>query len=431
MTKLWSCIALLIVALPLSAQNIAITNVHVIPMDHQRVLNDYVVLVRDGEIVAVGSRDSIQIPRNARRIDGGGGFLLPGLADFHVHIQLRSDLDAYLAHGVTTVANMGSPDSRTLRMRRDSIRDGKLLGPEMFVGYFVDGPQQRGGISTVDSARIVVERADEFGYDFIKVYNSLSAEQFDVIMQEARERDITVVGHGVRSVGLEKAFAAGQAMVVHAEEFMYTDLRRRTDGLEVPRVVAFTKQRGAYVIPNLVAFDAIARQWGKREVLDEFLQRPEARFLPEYWKQEWRERDYVTRAGSIDAANRFLRRFTLDLHQGGVPIIAGSDSPVIPGLFPGLSLHDDLRFLVAAGLSPFDAIAAATRNPGQFAQQHFHTKDRFGIIAPGYRADFVLVRENPLIDVGRLRELQGVMVRGRWLNRERLDSLRVAGSDSQ
>src|SRR5688500_18316722 len=124
-------------------------------------------------------------------------------------------------------------------------------------------------------------------------------------------------------------------------------------------------------MPYLSAYYVIARQWGKREVVEAFLQQPEARYLPQFWVDAWRARDYVTRTGSIDDANRFLRRFTLDLHQGGVPLIAGSDSPVIPGVFPGVSLHDDLRLLVAAGLTPFEAIAAATRNPGRFAQQHF------------------------------------------------------------
>jgi imidazolonepropionase-like amidohydrolase len=100
-------------------------------------------------------------------------------------------------------------------------------------------------------------------------------------------------------------------------------------------------------------------------------------------------------------------------------------------LYPGLSLHEDLRLLVAAGLRPFDAIAAATRNAGQFAQQHFRVQDRFGVIAPGHRADFLLVPENPLEDVSRLREPRAVMVRGRWLERAQLDSLRLAGSNSQ
>jgi imidazolonepropionase-like amidohydrolase len=139
----------------------------------------------------------------------------------------------------------------------------------------------------------------------------------------------------------------------------------------------------------------------------------------------------VRRNGNIDAANAFLPKLTLALHKAGVPLIAGSDSPVIPGLFPGASLHEDLRLLVAAGLSPHDAIDAATRNPGEFAVRHLRSKDRFGQIKPGYRADLLLVRKNPLEDIVHLRDPAGLMVRGRWLDRAQLDSLRTAASISQ
>src|SRR5687767_9760991 len=172
----WVCALLLTSAA--RAQDIAITNVNVITMDSDVVQRDHVVLVRNGLITAVVPKASARIPANARRIDGGGGYLVPGLSDFHVHIQQRSDLDAYLAYGVTTVANMGSPDSRLLRLRRDSIRAGQLLGPELFVGYFVDGPGARGGLANTDTARTTPARAHSLGYDFIKVYNSLTAEQF-------------------------------------------------------------------------------------------------------------------------------------------------------------------------------------------------------------------------------------------------------------
>ena len=424
----WLCALLL--APPLAAQDIAITNVNVIAMDDDVVKSDYVVLIRNGIITAVEPRARARIPANTQRIDGHGGYLVPGLADMHVHIQQRSDLDAYLAYGVTTVANMGSPDSRILRLRRDSIRAGQMLGPELFVGYFMDGPGRMGGVATTDSARIAVARADSLGYDFIKAYNSLTAEQFDAIMSEAKQRRMAVVGHGVRSVGLEKAFAAGQSMVVHAEEFMYTELQRRTDGEGVPRVVELTRQSGAFVIPNLSAFDAIARQWGKPAVVEAFLQQPEAKSLPAYWVNAWKERDYVRRNGNIDAANAFLPKLTLALHKAGVPLVAGSDSPVIPGLFPGASLHEDMRLLVNAGLSPYDAIAAATRNAGEFAARHLRSKERFGLVKPGYRADLLLVRGNPLEDVARLKDADGIMVRGRWMSRADLNSLRDAASRS-
>jgi hypothetical protein len=429
MTKLLRLL-LLLVATPLAAQDIAITNVNVIPMDRERVLAGQDVLIRNGRVRAFGARGTVRIPLNAHRIDGRGRYLLPGLADMHVHVRIRSDLDAYIAHGVTTVANMGSANGAELRKWREEIRGGRAVGPQMFLGYFVDGPGAPNGVGTVDSARMAVVRADEVGYDFIKVYNALTAEQFDAIIAEAKARKLAVVGHGVRSVGLERAFAAGQSLVVHAEEFLYTELRRRTDGENVPRVIAFTREHGAYVIPNLSAYNAIAEQWGKPEVVERFLAEPEAEFLAVSWAERWRDRDYVRRSGSIANTNAFLKRFTLDLQQAGVPLLTGTDSPIIPGMFPGASLHEDLRLLVAAGLTPFEALTAATRNAGEYAVKYLHAPVPFGTITVGARADLLLVNANPLANIANLQKISGVIAGGHWLDRDALDRHRRAARES-
>ncbi|HEY0304061.1 MAG TPA: amidohydrolase family protein [Longimicrobiales bacterium] len=409
------------IALVLALQTVAIQNVTVVPMDREAVLADHVVLVRNGTITAVGARGRVQIPKDARRIDGRGGYLVPGLADFHVHVRLRSDLGAYLPYGVTTLADMGGPDR--VRAWRDSIRAGKAIGPDVFVGRFMDGAGRPGGVEGVEAARLAVARADSLGFDFIKVYNSLTAEQFDAIVGEAKQRGIAVLGHGVRAIGLERGFASGQAMVVHGEEYFYTELRRSVDTTNIPRVVAFTRQNDAYVIPNLSAYHAMTMQWGKPDVLEEYLKTPEAQKMPAYWVNDWRSRDYVKRTGSIDRQNEFLKKLTLAFQRAGIPLITGTDSPGIPGMVAGASIHEDLRLLVEAGLTPYEALTAATRTPGEFAVKHLHGTERFGIIAPGYRADFVLVSRNPLQDIGALKQPLAVMVRGNWLGQPQLKEL--------
>jgi hypothetical protein len=303
-----------------------------------------------------------------------------------------------------------------------------MLGPELFVGRFLDGPGAPYGVQSVDDARAVVRSADSLGYDFIKVYNSLTAEQYRAVMAEARNRGIAVAGHGVRSIGLEQGFAAGQSLVAHAEEYMYTDLRGRITDEHIPAAVAFTRKHGAYVLPNLSAYEAISLQWGKPDVFEEYLRRPEAQAMPRFWIDNWRGRDYVRRAGSIADRFEFLKRLTLALYRGGVPLLAGTDSPGIPGMVAGVSLHEDLRLLVEAGLPPFAAIEAATRNAGVFARVHLRSPDVFGLVARGHRADLVLVRENPLENVARLREPLAVMVRGRWLTAPQLRELVAAWS---
>jgi hypothetical protein len=279
-------------------------------------------------------------------------------------------------------------------------------------------------VETVEQARAAVIEAAAAGYDFIKVYNSLTVEQFDAILIEARARNLPVLGHAVRSVGLDRGFAAGQVAVVHAEEYVYADLRRRLDTTLIPGVVAFTRRHGAYVVPNLSAFDVITRQWGRPAQLDSFLARPEARHLSAYWRGRWESADYVRRPGPAPTAFPFLSRLALALQQGGVPLLVGTDSPSIPGMFPGASVHEDLRLLVEAGLSPYEALVAGTRTPGEFALSHFRRAEPFGTIAPGQRADLVLLTGNPLADPTQAREPLAVMVRGYWLDPARLAALR-------
>jgi adenine deaminase len=198
----------------------------------------------------------------------------------------------------------------------------------------------------------------------------------------------------------------------------------RVDEARMPEVVAFTKRADASLVPNLSAFAAITRQWGKPAVIDTFLAQPEARYLSDIWRERWRGADYVTRRGSIDALP-ILMRLTLAMQKGGVRLLLGTDSPGIPGMFPGASLHDDLRLMEQAGLTPYEALVAGTRNAGEFAAKHFKAAPA-GTIAPGQRADLVLLAGNPLDDLSNARIPLGVMTGGRWLTARDLEALRRA-----
>jgi len=404
------------------SQPIALVGVNVVPMDSERVLLDQTILVRDAEIIALGPRSST--PTNgARRIDLRGYYVVPGLADLHTHPQVIGDMTQYLASGVTTVLSLGSFIDDQLLRWRDSTRRGERLGPDIFVAYYVDGPGGPPGRTIVSAAdgRNAARNAKAAGFDFIKAYNSIPESAFVALTQEARVQGIPVTGHGVRSVGLKRGFSLGQIMVAHGEEYLYTHFSRLEDSTHWGEVASWTKQSGAYVLPNLSAYVGIARQWGKPPVVDTLLGLPEARFLDSIWRTRWRDRDYVRRQGSLDARVAFLKRFTKVLSDSGVPLLAGTDSPTIPGLFPGPSIVDDLTLLVDAGLTPYQALATATRTPGEFFRKFARGSDRTGTIAIGNRADLIVLRTNPLEDLRRLRNPSGVMARGHWLSRVELD----------
>lgn len=401
---------------------VALVGVNVIPMDSDRVLLDQTIVVRGGKISVIGPRSRVSIA-GTRRFDLPGYYVLPGLADLHTHPQVAGDLTQYLASGVTTILSLGSFVDQQLLLWRDSTRRGQRAGPDIYVGYYVDGAGGPPGrtIVSADDARSAARNAKAAGFDFIKAYNSISESAFVALVAEARAQGIAVTGHGVRSVGLERGLALGQVMVAHAEEFLYTTFNRIEDSTRFAEVAAWTKRSGAYVLPNLSAYVGIARQWGKRPVVDTLLAYPEARFLDPIWHERWRGRDYVTRQGSLDSRVRFLKRFTKVLSDSGVPLLAGTDSPTIPGLYPGTSIVDDLALLVDAGLTPYQALTTATRAPGEFLARHGHASERFGTIAVGNRADLVVVRRNPLDDVRYLRNPDGVMARGHWFSRVELN----------
>jgi len=407
---------------PRRAEPVALVGVNVIPMDSARVLTDQTVLVRDAKISAIGPRGRVSTS-GARTFELRGYYLLPGLADLHTHPQVAGDLTQYMASGVTTILSLGSFVDEQLLRWRDSTRRGERIGPDIYVGYYVDGPGGPAGrtIVSAEDGRNAARNAKTGGFDFIKAYNSIPEAAFIGLVEEARAQGIAVTGHGVRSVGLQRGFALGQVLVAHGEEFMYTHFNRLDDSVKFGEVAAWTKRSGAYVLPNLSAYVGIARQWGKPPVVDTLLSLPDARYLDPIWRQRWRGRDYVTRQGSLDPRVRFLKRFMKVLSDSGVPLLAGTDSPTIPGLFPGFSIVDDIALLVDAGLTPYQALATATRVPGEFFAKFGHASDRVGTIAVGNRADLIVVRSNPLEDVRRLRNPTGVMLRGHWISRVELD----------
>lgn len=426
---------------------LALVGVDVVPMDRERVLRDQVVLVRDGRIAAMGAEGDVAIPEEALTVDASGKYLVPGLADMHVHVRgspsdVEQVLALWVAAGVTTVLNLdGRPEHLTLRRR---IESDELLGPRLFTS----GPSLRGPPGSYEEGREAVRRQEERGYGFIKVYSFLPAAAYRGVIAEAGARQMPVVGHAVRAAGgIEAALASGQH-VVHMEEFVYghfrKDVRRdffpdEPDGASralgelldesaIDGLAEDVAASGIYVTPNLVAYHMILQQVRDLESL---LARPEVRYVPESILDDWRpenngytNRSNLPRFEAILATTfPFLQKLTAAFQRAGVPLLAGTDAS-IPVLVPGFSTHDDLQELVAAGLTPYEALSAATRIPARFLQ----TDTRSGTVEVGKNADLVLLEDDPLDDVANTRAIAGVVIRGRWLDRSDLDALLQRGA---
>ncbi|HYK41526.1 MAG TPA: amidohydrolase family protein, partial [Thermoanaerobaculia bacterium] len=263
------------------------------------------------------------------------------------------------------------------------------------------------------------------GYDAVKIYNQVSKAEYAALTAEARKKKLVLVGHVAREPGFAATLAAGQS-IAHAEEFFYTffndgphperEIDHPLDEKKIPKAVALTREAGIFVIPTLVAFHNIVRQ---ATALPEYLRNPDLAFLsPAQRRQLEPERNtYANRfpkevlpALSIDY--EFQRKLVKALHEGGVPIVTGTDVSWLG--VPGFSLVEEVENLRDLGFTPFDALKAATSDCARFLKR----EGEFGTIAPGRRADLVLLRHNPLDDVRNLRGLTGVMVSGRWIPSE-------------
>jgi hypothetical protein len=424
--RAWCVSFSLVAALGVNADTTAFVDVNVVPMDRERVLRRQTVIVRDNAVVAVGERDRISVPADARLVEGHGtAYLLPGLADMHTHVEKPDDAALYAANGVTTVLHLGGDRMLPVALIRSGIADGTILSPQIFFSLKVDAPGASDGwpVDSEDAARLAVAVAKAQGHDFIKVYNQLRPQDFDALVDGAREAGLAVIGHGVRSVGLPASLFKGLVMVAHAEEFFYTTFAYTPDDARIASVVEEVFRSGAYVTPNLSTYEAIAQQWGKPEKVIEFLRDPDARLSTVESRLIWASQPHSRQQGDVTPTLEFLKRFTKALSDRGVPLLTGTDSPVIAGMVPGYSIHHDLRTLTDIGLTPFDALSAATRTPGEFIAKYVPRARRFGVVEQAARADLVLVAENPLESLDTLRRPLGVMLGGRWKTAEELSTV--------
>ena len=400
-------------------------NVQVVDLEAGQTIAGQSIRIEDDKIVAIGPIQELESP--AREvIEGAGRYVLPGLIDAHVHIDHPDELTLYPASGVTsTLVLRGVPHH--LRWREE-IRVGERFGPDLYLtGDYLDGypawMEPMVALDGTEPARLAVRRQVEAGYDFIKVFTRLTAEQLSAISEEARALGRCFVGHGGSQYGLEHLIAAGQANLAHGQDLIRWYLEDSEDEEAIEQIVARLGASDVTVTPNLAFTDAMIRQG---QDLEEILATEEARRLHPAILQPFRRANnrYVKDADdwvpSVQQRFEIEKRITRMLHEAGVSLLAGTDASTA-AVFPGDSLITEIELLVEAGLKPVEALRAATMNAGRFFERCLGPETRVGLLKPGYEADLLLLDQNPLADVTALRDLDGVMLDGRWFERAQLD----------
>jgi imidazolonepropionase-like amidohydrolase len=376
----------------------------------------------------------------ATQIDAKGKFLMPGLAEMHAHIPappvsreiVEETLILYLSNGITTIRGMlGHPSHLELRA---AVESGEVLGPRIFTS----SPSLNGNsVKTREEARAKVTQYQKEGYDFLKIHPGIQRAVFDELVATAREVHIPFAGHVPVDVGIRHALQSGYASIDHVDGFLeglvpentrvnatdngffgysFTPL---TDTALIPSLVDLARQHEVWIVPTQSLFE----RWFAPVQATDLLDEPEMRYMSVTTLTNWRIRKEQSTARETgftseqwEQFNAIRQKLIKALSESGHGMLLGSDAPQLFNV-PGFSIHHEIRGLEAAGMSRLDILKSGTVNPAIF----FGEEDRFGRIAEGLDADLLLLNGNPLEDLQALKRLEGVMVKGRWLDKKTLD----------
>ncbi|HKP12112.1 MAG TPA: amidohydrolase family protein [Blastocatellia bacterium] len=418
-------------------QPVAFVGVNVVPMDSERVIENQTVIVRGDRIAELGPSAKVKVPAGALRIEAKGKYLMPGLAEMHGHLPhpnqgeavARSFLLLFVANGVTTVRGMfGFPNHPALR---EQILRGEVFGPRLYVA----GPAMTGqAVHSPEEGAQKVREYKQAGFDLLKIHEGLSLATYDAIVKTAKEVGMPFGGHVPNDVGLPHALKSGQSTIEHLDGYVeeleaddspvrnadpMTHAQKFADYLDerkIPALVAATREAGAWVVPTM----ALWQTFMGTEGVESLKQRPELKYMPPPMINQWAQQRAGQLAQNSDPkpAQRVLEmrnKVLKALQDSTGRVMLGSDAPQLFSV-PGFSLHREMQAMVRAGLTPYQVLAAGTRNPAVYLK----AESEFGTVAVGKRADLILVDDNPLKDVANVAKRTGVMLRGQWLPEEKL-----------
>ncbi len=381
---------------PVTSGAFALVGARLIDGSERGALEDATVVVRDGRIVAAGPRASTPPPDDVEIVDASGATIVPGLWDMHAHAAQIEWAPAYLAAGVTTVRDMGGGFA-FLTAFRDTLASGRGLGPRLLLAGLVDGDNDNAfgevTAATPEEGRALVDRYHAAGFGQMKLYTYLQPDVVRAITARAHELGMTVTGHVPRALSLTEALDAGMDQVAHLP------LRGDPASPQAEQIIEALLRHGAAVDPTA--------SWG--ELLGRSQDTPIADFQPGILGAPWpiaAAYDSVRNEATPEAVGARLRGSLAGvraLYDAGVPILAGTDYGV-----PAHSLHRELELYVMAGLTPLEAIRAATVIPAQV----MGLADDSGTIEVGKRADMLVLEGDPLAGISAIRSGRWVVVNG-------------------
>ncbi len=444
--------------------DVMIRGATIVDVEHGRTLGGQSVVVRGSDIVAVGGDAAIGRAWHASRtMDARGRYLIPGLWDMHVHFgggpalieENKALLPLYVAHGITTVRDASGDLPDQVLSWRAQIADGRLSGPRLLTsGAKIEGiaPVWKGTIEVGDAAAVdaALDREQRDGVDFVKITDStLTPQLFLYALSQAKKRGLRTSGHIPMALTVDQAVDAGISSIEHLdyafkagvpdEAAIAADFgagridraeanRRLHAGFD--RATAMAAYRrfaalGVAVTPTLDGGRIIDFLDVESHDGDAYLAYIGPGLRKTYaWRVERAAKATPEQIAARHARYAKVAAVLPMLQEAGVSIMAGTDAGFLNSYnYPGVGLHNEMSRYVQEGLTPAQALAAATRNgPAWFGKL-----DRYGAVARGKAADLVLLDRNPLEDIEALRGIHAVVMRGKVYDREALDAM-LAGT---
>jgi hypothetical protein len=451
---------LALVALAVLAPDVplAIENVSIVVPGKKELLTGQTVVIDKGVFADIGASGKTTIPGNARRIDGSGKYLMPGLWDMHIHWYDEKSLSLFTANGVVGVRQMfGFPMHLAWR---DRANKGELAGPRIIAGSpIVDGPQPvwtMGSLKLKDPAEAptMVSKLKSEKWDFLKVYSYIPAEAFRAFAKEASKQRVLFAGHVPLSVSVVEAANLGQRTNEHLGGLLF-DLGQNAEAQRKQIQAAMETEKPQDEVRKVMQsfppeplesysgprVDRFARELAKTKMwqcptltvlrsishLDQesFIKDDRLKYMSKEMRDMWNPANdfrFKSRGPKDWERDRVLyerkKSLVKPLFDAGNKFLAGTDC-LNPYCFPGFSLHDELALFVEAGLTPTQALETATINPARFMGQD----KKWGLVAKGMRADAVLLERNPLADIRNTTGIFSVIQGGRLHDRAALDGM--------
>ena len=456
------CAALLLVpnqAIARDRADALIRHATVVDVQHSRIVADQAIAIEGDTIRAVGPDHAIARKYAARRtIDATGKFVMPGLWDMHVHFggeklidENKELLPLYVAFGVTTVRDCAADISPMVLEWRAAVAQGRLLGPTIYTsGPKLEGykPNWKGTIEVGTPAEVeaALDRLQGMRADFVKITdNTLKPDIFLYAVKAAKARGLKTSAHTPYALTIEQAVRAGLNSIEHidylikagspqeasigaeyaAKKLTYGEASDKFVETFDPTYAAQEYRRlatlGVYVTPTLNGGRVLAYLDRDDHSSDTGLAYIGPGLRKTYdWRVERAARATPAQVESRHREYELSLKVLPMLRDAGIPILAGTDAGYLNSfIYPGEGLHEELERYVEAGLTPQQALYTATVTGPAFLGR----SNRYGALARGKAADVLILNANPLNDVKATREIDGVVLKGKWLDRGALNKL--------